>query len=668
MLRFDDPAFMWELYRSAVRRREQALDDWDETLERYGGPSYAGDDCGPGSEIENPEFETVAQLSPDIIWDNPRVQVKTARPGAAQAVAKALHRGANRNIQTTGMRKTAQRVLVSSLLRYGVFYEELVEQGGYGKVQPAPEAPPGTDSFIPKRPCTRSISIRRYFQDPTATCDREIRFRGHEEIAFVDDMLEHALAHPEEGWNVDLLRRLAASDETDVEEVYRPTAKGDSPPRGELSYVVMYVDGATIEGMPGPDQGFSGVWVTLFSTGANDNGKGKAEELRAPYPAFGPRGGPYTVAGEYWMVDDEIPFAGIQAAAAVLAERTGHQSALSKSAARRKSIALVDTADQATALAIEDAQDGDVVGVPGLDKNKVESIEVGGVTDQALAYKSYLDQKTDRVLGADDASVGTVTGKATATENAIASNATSTRTSGRKRSFQDALSDALRVKLWFLYYSDRVAFPIPAEAAQVAGPPPGAMQSADGLAITPPEEWFYGGNVSTGSGFTFEDLELEIEPYSMTRTSPEVQAALSMYLGGPFLQEIGMLAQNPAVDPAKWLQARADAMNFPGIIEIVDVRMLRLLQGFGLMAQLMPPQQEDPRLSGDIGAARTMPMPPSGGGSMGSPHAQGRLGGQPGAFGSRPQRTGAQRIGMAPAGPAGRSSGPKKPAQAGSRR
>lgn len=668
MLRFDDPAFMWELYRSAVRRRERALDDWEDTLERYGGPSYAGEDCGPGSEIENPEFETVAQLAPDIVWDNPRVQVKTARPGAAQAVAKALHRGANRNIQTTGMRRTAQRVLVSSLLRYGVFFEELVDQTGYGHVQPAPEAPMGTEPFLPKRPCTRAISIRRYFQDPTATCPEEIRFRGHEEIAFVDDLLERALTHPEEGWNVDLLRRLAASDETDVEDVYRPQAKGETPPRGEISYVVMYVDGATIEGGPGPDQGFSGVWVTLYSTGANDNGKGQADELRAPYPAFGPKGGPYTLAGEYTMVDDEIPFAGIQAGSAALAERSAHQSALSKSAARRKSIALVDTADQATALAIEDAEDGDVVGVPGLDKNKVEALEVGGVTDQALAYKAYLDQKTDRVLGADDASVGNVTGKATATENAIASNATSTRTSGRKRAFQDALADALRVKLWFLYYSDRVAFPIPSEAAQISGPPPGSQPSADGLSITPPEEWFYGGNVTPGSGFTFEDLELEIEPYSMTRTSPEVQAALSMYLGGPFLQEIGMLAQNPAVDPAKWLQARADAMNFPGIIEIVDVRMLRLLQGFGLMAQLTPQQPQDPRLSGDIGANRTMPMAPTGAGGMGSPHAQGRLGGQPGAFGSKPQRTGADRIGMAPAGPAGRASKNKPAPRAGTGR
>lgn len=652
MLKLDDPTFLWELYKSAVRRREKALTGLEDEIKRYAGPTYSGNMDG-SAEIENPEFEAVAQVGPKVVWDNPRVRCTTIRPGAAQDVTKAVMHGINRNIVVTDMKRVAKSVWLDSAFRYGIFFEELVDQPAYAKSMPPQVSQQFAEGQLPQRPVTRRISPRRYFQDPTATEPREIRFRGHECIGMVSELIERAAAHPEEEWDLDLL--LTIDEEQDVSDVYRPEVSGENPPRGEIAYVEMYVDGARIEGQPGPEQGYNGAIVTLWCSGASDNGHDDAKELRPPYMILCPPGGPYTVHGEYPVPDDEVPVSALQAGSAVLAERAAHQIALGRSAARRKKIALGDGLSPEVQDDIRDAEDGDYIVAAGIDKTKVVELELGGISETALAYKQYLDLKADRTLGADDASNGKVTGRATATENSIAFDATNTRTGGRQRTFMDALADHLRIKAWYLYHVDRVAFPVPPEVASQGGMPMGIpQQGPDGLMMTPPDPWFLGGGNDPSSGVTFEDLELTIEPYSMTRTSPEVQASLGMYLGAPFLQELTLVVQNPAVDPEKWIKARADTLNFPTLPEIVDVRLIRLQQGFGLMALMNPPQQ-DPALAGDRGAQPA--------GVTSRPPGMLPMGGQPGAFGSAPEKTGTQRIGMAPAGPSGRSSKQNKPAK-----
>lgn len=655
MLRLEDSSFMWELYKSAVRRREKALTNLDEEIERYCGPSYSGD-TGTAPEIENPEFETIAQLGPKVVWDNPRVRCSTIRPGAAQEVSRALMHGINRNIVATDMKRVARAVWVDNALRYGILFEELVEQPEYANTLPSYVSQRMEPGAVPLRPVTRRISPRRYFEDPTATEPREIRFRGHECIAMVDELVQRATMHPEEEWNVELL--LTIGDEADVTDVHRPKPPGENPPRGEIAYVEMFVPGASLEGQPGATQGYNGAIVTLWCSGANDNGNAEARELRPPYMVMCPPGGPYTTVGEYLVPDDMVPLAGLQAGCAVLTERSAHQSALGESAARRKKIALGDGLDPAIQLEIRDAQDGDYLVCPGLDTTKVVELELGGITDVALAYKQYLDMKADRLLGADDAAMGKVTGRATATENSIAADATSTRTGGRQRAFMDSLADHLRIKAWFLYNVDRVAFPVPMESMANGSMQQGIpQQGPDGMMTTPPDPWFMGGNNDPQSGVTFADLELIIEPYSMTRTSPEVQSATGAFLAGPFLQIVQGMVMNPAIVPDKFMAALADAFNNPTLTDLVDVRLIRLQQGFGMMAMMQGPQQE-PSLAGDAGA---QPM-----GQTARPGGMLNLGGQPGAFGSKPEKTGSQRIGMNPSGPSGGSkqNKPAKPAGA----
>lgn len=643
-----DTQFWWELYKSAVRKRDRRLSSIDKAIERYCGPAWMSDSYG--GEIENPEFEMVAQVGPKIVWDNPRVRITTARPGAAQSVARAMHTGLNRNIQATCLRKEAKRVLIDTLFRWGVMLTELESLSDYGPVQGVP------DDGIPMRPRSRRVSFRRYFEDPTATCAREIRFRGHESIYVIDDLLEHAEAHPDEGWDMSVLRSLKG--DPDLGGVYRPEKEdSEAPKRGEIAVVEMYVEGYQIEGEPGPELGFNGAWMTFLVTGADDSGNEKAEELRPPYMAFVPKGGPYVVFGEYIVPDNESPLAALEAGSAVLEERAAHQKALARAAARRKQIVLLDGISDTANEDIINAIDGDALVVPGLDTQHALPLELGGITETAVAYKQYLDAKADRLLGADDANVGAVKGKATATENAIAADSTNVRQGGRQRTFNDFMSDVLTIEAWYLYHLDKIAFPLPPEAAQLAGLVPGVEQSADGAVATPPDPWFHGGNVQKGSGFTFDDLELVIEPYSMTRTSPEVQAATGAFLAGPFFEVVQGLVMNPAVPPDKFMQALSDAFNNPTYVDLVDPKLIRLQQGLGLMAQM--PMGQQPALAGDVGAngpsGVTQMRTPLGPPGAGAP----QLGGRPGAFGSKPEKTGTQRIGMKPAGPASRQSKPK---------
>lgn len=628
------PEFLHELYESGKKKRAKALATLDRSIDRLTSSAWMDEQDLP-EETESPEFEQIAQVGPRVIWDNPRVKVSTYREGPVKDVARALHHGLNRLIVDTKMSKTFKRLKDDFLLRYCICYVDFEDvETGLSEVPGLPKDPQGRP-MKPRRPKNKRISPRRYGEDPTATCEDEVRFRFIECIEDKSELLKRAEEHPEQNWNVALIE--GGDDASQGKHVWRPdgTDGAQKPARKELAYVKFYMKDYQIEGAPGPDEGFNGTWFWLVANGTDDAGNVKAEFLRDPEPAYGPPGGCIVVGGEYSVPDDMTPLSSIVAASPILEEQSRHQKALRRAAGRRKQIAVADGLDQAVCDDIKDAVDGDFLVAPGFESAKAMQIELAGITEPAMAYKNYIDAKADRLLGRSDATQGNVTGAGTATENQIAFDASNTRTGGTERAFQDFVQEVLWIDAWFLYHDDLVAFPLPKEA-QPMGAAMGAPQTTQGAAVIPPDPWFHGGNNRTEQGFTFNDLELAIEPYSMTRTNPQTQAALGSFLVTQFPQLIAQIKAMPEIPPDKYLQAVSDAFNNPLLAELADVRMIRIQQGLAMMALTSPPP--DPRLGGDVGAQGStgaMPgrvlSPQAGAGRLALPAASGR----PGAFGGK---------------------------------
>lgn len=633
-----DPEFLHELYRSAVRKRDRVLASLDRSIERMCGPAFMADEYD--GEADNPEFETISQTVPRIIWDNPRVRCTTVRTGPPEKVAEAMTQGINRQILVTNAKATIERMSYDFLLRYGVLL--CVHE----------PAPPGYSvphgyKLKPMRPRFKRISVRRYFEDPTAIDEEDVRFQGHECIADLDDLQRRAEEHPEEGWNLEMLSSLAA--DVDLQKVYRPESEADAPKRGEVAYYEMYLVGHQLEGQPGPDEGFNGAVFTLAVNGADDNGNPQAEYLREPYMLYGPPGGCYTVVGEYGVPDERTPLSAIVAAMAVLEERSKHGNALKRAAARRKQVGVGDSNDGG---AINEAKDGDWINVPNFETAKAMVIELGGVTETAMGYKAYLDQKADRMLGASDATVGNVTGVGTATENSIAAESASTRVGYIKRRFMDGVEKALRIMAWYLYHDERVVFPLPKDAQAFAPMIPGVEQSTAGPAMSLiTEPWFMGGAPSTDSGYSFGDLEMYVEPYSMERTSEQTIQAQGQFLVAALPPIMDFLMAHPEINAMEYLKKVGDSWNMPNLAQLVNPQVLMQMQGMMAMQMMAP----DPQMSGNVGmqgsARGTQLRAPGGGGR--SPSGGG------GGFG-QPSKTGPQRIGMQSAGPAKRESPVKR--------
>lgn len=627
------PELIYDLYRDAIRARDKTLSSLDHSVQRLVGPAWDAEEYD--GEADNPEFETIAQTSPRIVWDNPRVKCSTVRVGPPEKVAEAIQEGLNRLIVTTKLKAEAERVSVDFLLRYGVMMvvHEAAPSGW--------SAPYGMD-MVPRRPKAKRVSVRRYFEDPLATCKDEIRFRGHETIADWNDLVERAKENPDEQWNTEVLDLVG--EDASLERVWRPERGPHAPKRGEIAYFEMYLDGYQIEGQPGPDEGFNGAVFTMALGGGDEKTAMQMNYLREPYMLYCPPGGPYVRFGEYIVPDSETPLAGIVAAMAVLEERSRHGNALKRAAARRKQIGLADGLDATTSVAVQNANDGDFLVAPGFESAKAMQLELGGVTETAMVYKQYLDQKADRMLGANDAVIGNVTGVGTATENTIAAESASTRIGYVKRRFMDGMEEVLWIMAWYMYHDERVVFSLPREQQSPMPMIPGLQMGTSGpVATSMTEPWFMGGAPAPGSGYTFNDLEMRIEPYSMERTSEATLQAQGAFMAQVFPQVMNFLLQHPEVDAMAYLKLIGDSFNLPTLQGIVNPQILAALQGLGMQMSMQQPQ---PTMSGNENV-------------QGTGRGNSRFGGGGGSFGGGripPSRTGTARIGMNSAGPAKKES------------
>jgi hypothetical protein len=550
MMKFDLASLVREI-ESAESFRDTHLVEWKSLIERFHGPSYRES----REQMDDPEnfiLEYIALLLPRIVHDNPTVRVKSARPVSQSEAAGVLQIGINRWCKMVGVRNTLERIATDMLLAYGVALTVNEPRKGY--VTSLTE-----DPYLPR---VYRISPDRFFVDPAATHLDEARYMGHCWITDRDDLL--ASAESDKTWDIDVIERVAANtgvsdvrDDTDIDR--------NIPDRKELVVYEVWVpelhdeaaeliDAVTDRAM------FNGTIYTVVKGQAESGKKANMGMARAPRPYYGPRTGPYTVFGVYTVPDDPYPLSPIMALMPQIDDVNMHLRNMRYSASAYKRLLAVDARNAKMAQDIRDREDLYVVLADNLDPDALRTIEVGGITAQQVQYASMAQDRLDRVSGIHDAMRGNVSGNATATEVQVAESSSGLRISHLKRQFQESVNRCLRSVGWFMFYDDKVVFPV----------------GEDGIAIMGEPEPIFSAMAMVGA---FDDLDIDVEAYSMERVSEGLLQRRSVEL----LQVIGNISQAvvaaPHVDWKQVLSVVGNAMNMPNLGDMIDMRAVQQMRG-----------------------------------------------------------------------------------------
>ena len=627
-----DPQNLYSEIQAAEKYRDEHLRSYDRRRRRFHGPSYAGDEI-QGYEPENHEFEYISLLLPKTVFDNPRVKVSSTRMGPIQDIASAVQAGMNRWIRDVKLRKTLVRVGLDTFMCWGATVVRM--EPDQDRVPPQWFA-----SSLPYRPTVERISPKRIFWDPLALDISEARYMGHVWVRDKDDLEKLAKEHPEDGWDLEAIQ--SAGDDNGTDKLSRETKYG-TPTRKEIVCYEIYLPGHQLEDEPGPEQGFNGAIYTIAVGGYSENGMRKACCIRKARMYYGPPEGPYTLFGIYPVPDDTAPLSPTVAIQAQVETLNMHAKAVMKAASQRKRVAFVSRAEPDLQKKVKRSEDGDVVPVNTEDlNNNLKEVELGGVTPAAINALQIERERRDRISGMSDAMRGNVAGAGTATENAIAAEASTARMAFIKQQFTDAVTEMLRKVAWYMYHDDRIVFPVGDELqsqneiaammnavqGQMGAAMPGmpGMMAMQGMASQPPkkdaapsedmfeqkgEPWYQGGVPSDMTGYSFKDLDLDIEPYSMERTSEQQQQRRMMELVQIVTQILPAAMQAP-VDLQAMMNAIGNMANVPEIARIIDLKAARQLQAQMLQGIQIQSSNPPAKLSKDVGGGAPGLVQPGG--------------------------------------------------------
>lgn len=526
---------------SAETLRDTYLESLDDIVDRFTGESYQD---GHGISIpENHIYEYLSLTVPKLIYDNPRVHVSTRRPVTQRGVAEAMEHGINRWIRDSRFRDVLERVAYDMLMAYGVILTSEAPQPGYSPV----------DANAPHWPMCYRIAPRRFFMDPVAGDLTDARFAGHKWVRDKEDLL--AEADEDDTWNKEVIESL--SENHGLDEYSRNSE--DVPDRHEIVGYEVWVPEIGMPNFDDEESTFNGTIYTIGVSGPGEDGKKRTDFIREPRNFYGPRHGPYSVFGVYTVPERPYPLSPIVATLGQMDDLNAHVQSATNSAAQYKRLVFVDARNKKLLQDIKSQPDNYVVPVEGLSGDSIVPAEFGGITRQQIDYISMARDRLDRNSGMHEAQRGVVTGDATATEVQVAESSGSLRFAYIKRKFQEAVRRTIDNAAWYMYYDNRVVFPLGPKAAEALG-----MR----------EPYFVGGIPEQITGAKFADVELEIDTYSMERANEALLQRRAMEAYNMVIQSAQLMVNTPYVDWSGMLSKLGDAMNIPELGEMIDTEQL----------------------------------------------------------------------------------------------
>lgn len=570
----------------------KALEKWDDIIKIYSGDEW----------LENHPYQYLSLMIPRIIYDNPRYKVTSSKDvddavlqqltaqidGISQGVAmgavdpmqgmamseqyqqaidtilhprrvaQGMRHALNRWVRDTAGIKTLVDVAFDQSIGYGVI---LTTQRPIGRL---------FNPSAPHRPVWERISPKRWFFDPLCMVYGQARYAGHDIARDRDDIIREAERDPASGWNIPMIQSMKASSGSSD---FLRDNEGVVPSRDDLCYAEIWVPEVQQEGFE-PEQGFNGSIFTIAI------GQDNSDWIRKPIPYYGPWWGPYSMVGVYTVPDCPYHLSPLAATWRQAQELNMQMNSIASSAKSYKRLVFVPKGNPDVGKAIQNAPHDYVIPLAGLKKDEVIQYEVGGITEQQIKQAAIMREQLDRNSGLYETQRGNLQTNSTATAETIADESSDTRLAFVKQRYADAVIHATRTAAWYLYHDERSVFNLGAEA----GADLGMIQPV-----------FYGGVQSPLDDF--DDLELNIEPFSMERTSEGQQQRWAIETFDIISRAAPAMGVTPWIDWKALMGKIGDARNEPEFAEIFDEQAAQQAQ----MQQQQAMQQESELAERDAG-------------------------------------------------------------------
>ncbi len=620
---YSTPSKLYREVEQSMDRCHKYLSIFEKQLRRYHSRHYDGKEAeGHGEDfLENHYHDWISYIVPRTAMENPKTKVGTKRPAGQADAARALHLGLARWVKDAKLRERLVAPLVDMQFNRGVLQ---VAQDPIAGMDPIvglnPDDP--EDETVPHAPVLNRIPQDTFFEDAVARQREQLRFQGHIGHRDKQDLLDEAKKRPELGWNADLIENMSTKD---TSSKLKRDPEAETTRREEVSWYELWVPELELDAYPNGEpapadgwrkHGYNGAILTIPTEAPSTDSP--ADWLREPRPYYGPPCGPYEVFGVYELPNRTQHLAPLVVNEEQIVDLNKHARSQSDSAADYKRIMVVDRTSPRIVGIIKSTEHHNVAAIPGFKKEGIAQVELGGITDQQIAYTGIARERLNRNAHMDDARRGEVTPGQTATGIAEAAIAGDVRVGWVEERFYRSVTNVLKKVLWYLYMDNRVAFPIGDEANEEFET---AETTEGGEVALPTDVWYVGG---AESGMPFEALELEVETYSMqrmddTQRRQSIENAMNQSFG-----LLPLIVQFPKGVDWKMVFNDVGEMNqMPDWGKRFDVD--ELLQ----QAQTLDPRLTEPVLAAQAGAGKMHTFP----------GVSGQLGGAQGGQGGQAQPT-----------------------------
>jgi len=519
--------------------RDKHLSEYQTMVDRYTGPDYSSNEYG-GEDYDpaNSMFEYVSLVLPRLIYDNPSCRVTSRRPVQQKLTAEKMQLALNLWCRSTGFRDTMQQIAVDSFFAWGVALTRNEPMLGQSVAADAPQ-------YLPK---VYRVNPENFFLDPASTELANCKYMGHRYVSSKDDLFR--IAEKDKTYNKKVIENIA--DGSGADEARGSNKTSYVGYRDEIAvYEVWCPDGEASK-----DGKYHG---KIYTFAMNNEAYGSERtdtdygQIREPVDYYGPRTGPYNLFGFYTVPNNPYPLSPLVACNPIIKDLNNHYRSITYGAGAYKRLVLVDSKNRQLPQQVKESPDLFVVPVDSLDGDRVIPLEIGGITQQQLTYVADLQGRIDKLSGMSEVQRGNISGEATATEISVAESASGMRLSHMQRQFRAALEGVMQKVSWFLFHDDRVKLPLGQEGMEL-------LKEVDPV--------FEGGS---GTG-NYEDLDLEIDPYSIEKTNQASQQRKATEVIGLVGNLAPLIPQAPYVDWPKLIDYLGHSLNMPELGSLVDMQ------------------------------------------------------------------------------------------------
>lgn len=563
MLRFPrEPEYLWREIRNAEQKRNAHIHILEDMVQEYVGGFHYSREMEPTQWPENHYGEFLRLTTSRVVHNNPRWRVKSRRPAVQGEISQMFQLALNRWTHDVHLRK-----FLKDQYRTGCFMwaPSIISSDRMPWMHTQHKEPVYW-------PTVASIEPKDFYFDPVATTYQVSRFRGHRYRIDKDDLLERAKT--EEGWEESAIRHTAEDVTQPDEEGIADSGVDDIDRKQVLVYETWVPEIHTGD----PDEGYNGTIFTIAAGEEKGSGREFTEFLREPYPFYGPPKGPYQMFGAYSVPGNPFPLSPFVMTRQQLEMLNAVMSSAISSAKEYKRIVFYDASNPDLARKAKDTPDGFMVPVVGLEKDTgIHEVEFGGVSDQIIKQLAMLHDLADRNTGVFQTMRGEISGE-TATEISVASENAEEAIAYLRQEFDDYTVNVGESAAWYIWHDDRVEISV---GADMQNPMMGGM-------IDPA---YFGGQMSEEHG-AFEDLELDIEPFSMPRVNGALARAQYLEMLNVIASIAPLIPQTPWINWKLLTRRGADNMNDPDFDDIINTDVAMMFMGMPGAPLQAPPQQE----------------------------------------------------------------------------